>query len=702
MTDLTINPTVQALAWTLVHFLWQGAALGLAMLLWVRLLRPSPQTRYGVGIFALAALLAAPMGTFVWQYDGTGPHSEAGVSVPPVPAFVPASVAPAEPVVDPRRPEETPVRFARAEGPAAAAIVLLWLAGVAVLSIRLAGGWVLIRRLTRGAGAPSTDNVRAVATALAERLGVRRAVRIVESAAVSVPMLVGWLRPVVLLPASAISGLSAAQVEALIAHELAHVRRHDYVVNILQAAIETLLFYHPAVWFVSRQVREAREQCCDDLALAVCDRMVYVTALADLAAMSTPRVALAATGGPLLARVQRILGHPSGDTAPGAAWVGALCLMLVAGGFVPGTIDSATGQQGGESAGVRGGVAGGVQGGAGAGVGGGIGGGLAGGAGGGVSGGQSMEDGQAAPRTQSGGAQAPDARALEARLAEIERQLAAARARERIEAPAESLAGLSPAQLEARGVSARGELEAAQQQLLRAQELYNRGLLSESERRDAEARATAAQRALMRVTAELQATAEEAAMRDRIDTRRARAQAELRVQQAELALRSATQTLDLVQGRFKVGTVGPEALADAQSAVVAAEQQMQAARIEFELTQEEAAVRRQRAETLRQLASELEALEARYALTAGGAMPPAVKDPDARAQAGDVLSIEIEGEPGLPRSYRVEADGSIRLPLLGAIRVAGLSAAQAEEAIAGALRARQLAAGKAVKAVLHR
>jgi hypothetical protein len=310
--------------------------------------------------------------------------------------------------------------------------------------------------------------------------------------------------------------------------------------------------------------------------------------------------------------------------------------------------------------------------------------------------------GRRAQRTPSGSEQAADARALEARLAEIERQLAAARARERIEAPAESLNGLSPAQLEARGVSALRELETAQQQLLRAQELYDRGLLSEPERRDAEARVTTAQRALARVTAELQATAEDAAMRDRIDTRRARAQAELRVQQAELALRTASQTLDLVQGRFKVGTVGPEALAEAQAAVTAAEQQMRAAGIELELTQEEAAIRRQRAETLRRLAAELEELRARYALQGSPAMPPVVKEPDARAQPGDVLGLEIEGEPGLPRSYRVEKDGSIRLPLLGAIEVAGRTAREVGEAVAAALRERRLGAGTPVTVTLHR
>ena len=104
---------------------------------------------------------------------------------------------------------------------------------------------------------------------LCGQLRIRRPVRLLESALVDVPMVIGWLRPVILLPASALSGLTPQQLEAIIAHELAHIRRHDYLINLLQSLIETLLFYHPAVWWVSRQIRREREHCCDDLAVAV-------------------------------------------------------------------------------------------------------------------------------------------------------------------------------------------------------------------------------------------------------------------------------------------------------------------------------------------------------------------------------------------------------------------------------------------------
>ena len=179
---------------------------------------------------------------------------------------------------------------------------------------------------------------------MAGRLALDRVVRVCESSAVLVPVMIGWLKPVVLLPASTISGLAPAQVEALIAHELAHVRRHDYLVNLLQAVVETLLFYHPAVWLVSNHVRTEREHCCDDLAVGVCDRLVYVTALADLAALTTvPRVALAATGGSLLGRVRRILGAGNDNRLPVSGSLSALLVLLVGGILVPISLVSARG-----------------------------------------------------------------------------------------------------------------------------------------------------------------------------------------------------------------------------------------------------------------------------------------------------------------------------------------------------------------------
>ena len=106
---------------------------------------------------------------------------------------------------------------------------------------------------------------------------IGRAIRVAQSAAVQVPSVIGWLRPVVLLPMSALTGLTPGQLESILAHELAHIRRHDYVINVLQSAAEVLLFYHPACWWLSRRMRVEREHCCDDAAIEVCgDRLASV------------------------------------------------------------------------------------------------------------------------------------------------------------------------------------------------------------------------------------------------------------------------------------------------------------------------------------------------------------------------------------------------------------------------------------------
>ena len=157
-----------------------------------------------------------------------------------------------------------------------------------------------------------------VFTRLLDRLAVRRPVRLLESLRATVPLAVGWLRPVILLPVWAATGLTPQQLEAVLAHELAHVRRLDCFVQILAAAAETLLFYHPAVWWVSRTIRQESEHCCDDLAVGTCgDRRGYACALARAAELGILRsraargdaaFTAAATGGKLLPRIRRLFG----------------------------------------------------------------------------------------------------------------------------------------------------------------------------------------------------------------------------------------------------------------------------------------------------------------------------------------------------------------------------------------------------------
>ena len=192
-------------------------------------------------------------------------------------------------------------------------LVGAWAIGVMLLSVRLAGGWWRTRALrTRGIEA-APDACQRMATRLIARMRITRPVAFFVSSRVTAPIVFGHIKPVVLVPAAVLAGLSPSQLDAILAHELAHVRRHDYLVNLLQTVIETIFFYHPAVWWVSRQVRQSREECCDDIAVAACgDRKDYVEALLGLeqmrhAAAPAATAALGATGGSLLARARRLL-----------------------------------------------------------------------------------------------------------------------------------------------------------------------------------------------------------------------------------------------------------------------------------------------------------------------------------------------------------------------------------------------------------
>lgn len=313
-----------AIAWALVHFLWQGAALALIAALLMRLASAAP-VRYMIGVATLAAMvITVGMTAALDTAAATGSQIVQG----PTGSTVQGSVADANLGPEPLDPW-TPGPIPRQYGLPTVWILTLWIIGVVVLSVRALGGWWVARRVAREAITPLSDELQAVAHGLAQRLGIRRVVGVYESSRVSVPVMIGWLRPVVLMPPAALAGLSLAQVEAIIAHEFAHIRRHDYLVNLLQTAVETALFFHPAVWWISREIRRERELCCDELAVSVSDRLTYATALSTLAHLHPPSLALAATDGSLRDRVRRIITNsPSSESAKGG-WMAIVPLLLV-------------------------------------------------------------------------------------------------------------------------------------------------------------------------------------------------------------------------------------------------------------------------------------------------------------------------------------------------------------------------------------
>jgi beta-lactamase regulating signal transducer with metallopeptidase domain len=211
-------------------------------------------------------------------------------------------------------------------------VVVVWLVGVVALMIRMAGGLWHVRRLQIKSLATDPSRWQTAATHIASRLGLRIHVHVVESALVDAPAAAGWLRPVVLLPVAALAHLTPSQVEAILAHELIHIRRHDFLVNVAQTLAETILFFHPAVWWVSGRIRAEREHCCDDFAVQVCgDPVGYASALAELESWRSQgtTLALAATDGSLSGRVQRVLRAPIGHEPRSPIWIVTLGLTAV-------------------------------------------------------------------------------------------------------------------------------------------------------------------------------------------------------------------------------------------------------------------------------------------------------------------------------------------------------------------------------------
>ena len=341
---MSLAPALQAVGWALLNLVWQGAAIAAALALLLAFLPSrSANLRYALSCAALALLVVVGVLTGLRSY-ATAAH-EAPRRVRHAIAALPPSLAPATATAAVPAPPSlativvatfAPARVASMPDPwrvasdALPTIVTLWIVGVTLLSLRLIVQWLRVRRLVTVHAQPACEPWLAMARRLAVALGVRRAVRLLESTVVQVPAVVGLLRPVILLPANTLTGLLPGQLEMILAHELAHIRRHDLVVNLLQAAVETLLFYHPAVWWISRQVRIEREDCCDDLAVGVCgDPLQYARALTRLEELRGETLALAvsARGGSLLHRIRRVVGGPAPSSSP-VRGVTALALLL--------------------------------------------------------------------------------------------------------------------------------------------------------------------------------------------------------------------------------------------------------------------------------------------------------------------------------------------------------------------------------------
>ena len=291
---MTLNIVADSLGWTLLHFLWQGALIAAVTAPALHLLRKAnPVARYNLACGALLACLLWPAAELYLRLTD---HASAGA-----PVRITAAIL-----------------MGKAGGATGGMLSylqnhLLWIVGLWALctlsmALRMVLGLAWVRSTAHVQNVDA--QLQASVSRLAQQFGIARQVRLRVVDKLASPVTAGWLRPLILVPAALVSGMPPELLEALLAHEMAHVRRLDYLVNLGQNVIEMLLFYHPAVWWISGRIRAEREQIADDLAAQYTGQpRTLALALSELEKLQFGghHLAMAANGGDLVARVRRLV-----------------------------------------------------------------------------------------------------------------------------------------------------------------------------------------------------------------------------------------------------------------------------------------------------------------------------------------------------------------------------------------------------------
>jgi beta-lactamase regulating signal transducer with metallopeptidase domain/regulation of enolase protein 1 (concanavalin A-like superfamily) len=357
MTTILALLLVERLGWVLMHSLWQFMAIALVVRLFERTFagRRSASLRYAAGMCGLAAITAVPVATWFLIPEAPAPMAGAVSAVPVddnrkhlqvAPQRPPAAVRPGPVPTSADAVDQPRAQYSLADARATLALrlrpwlpilVVGWLVGMSLCSLRPLVGWLTLRRL-RTVGISAVSEVLAEsAQRIAARLGVTQALSIWQSTATKTPLVVGYLRPILLIPVAMLAELPLAEAEAILAHELAHVRRYDFLVNLWQTLLETLFYYHPAVWSVSRRLRAEREHCCDDVALSIVgDPVCYGRALLHVEELrgAESLLAFGAGGGSLRGRILRLFDQSSQPVSVAGLFADALLPSMAIAGLL--------------------------------------------------------------------------------------------------------------------------------------------------------------------------------------------------------------------------------------------------------------------------------------------------------------------------------------------------------------------------------
>jgi bla regulator protein blaR1 len=324
LSDLLNESIVNAFGWTIFHILWQGTLIALFTGLLLRILnRKSSQLRYLITLCSLLLVVGLSVFNFVNNYEKKGfalnqdlVFSNETVSSHELPLRVFSNLD--------TKISETGILKSIFNGINNLSgyfplIVSLWFIGVGLFLIRFIFSYLFTSRLRTVGIIDIQDEWLQKFNEIGNKLHVKRTVRFIESTLIKVPIVLGYLKPIVIIPAEMLLGIPRNQIEAIVAHELAHIRRNDYIINVIQTIIETVFFFHPAVWYLSSKISNERENCCDDIALTVCDgSLVYAKALVSIQDLSLRKhyaaVAFSGRKKHLLNRIKRMIMKPKGKS----------------------------------------------------------------------------------------------------------------------------------------------------------------------------------------------------------------------------------------------------------------------------------------------------------------------------------------------------------------------------------------------------
>lgn len=309
--ELLSDAMIHALGWTFIHSIWQGSLIALVLAIVLnRVSGKKSGLRYQISIFALFTILIASLITFTIYLDQYTVGQDGGMMIALLKNTGPSITAASS-----EQPEQF---FTLSFDRYLPFIVGIWIVGMIIFALRLGGGALYVQ-LMKHSRMPIAGNSLRVLYRMKKKLRIKKQIELAQSATIQVPMVIGHLKPMILFPIGVINQLSTNEVEAIIAHELAHIQRSDYLHNLIQSIVEMIFYYHPAVWWISSVVRTERENACDDVAVRLCgDSMSYAKALVEMQSMHTPTPTLAMplfkSKTQLLSRVKRLLNQPDHKT----------------------------------------------------------------------------------------------------------------------------------------------------------------------------------------------------------------------------------------------------------------------------------------------------------------------------------------------------------------------------------------------------